>query len=66
MRITWLLEDVSQIWGSVKVALEDANWLHRRGHQVTVLSRSSPPSWMQLECAFQQVPDFRTEDLPVA
>jgi len=66
MRITWLLEDASQIWGGVKVALEDANWLHRRGHEVTVLSRSGPPAWMQLECAFQQVADFHPEHLPDA
>lgn len=66
MRITWLLEDASQIWGGVKVALEDANWLHRRGHEVTVLSRSGPPAWMQLECAFRQVQDFRPEHLPDA
>ncbi|HEX5052425.1 MAG TPA: glycosyltransferase family 4 protein, partial [Planctomycetota bacterium] len=64
MRITWLLEAADQLWGGVKVALEDANWLHRRGHQVTVLSRSGPPSWMRLECAFQRVPCFRPEHLP--
>lgn len=64
MRITWLLECADQLWGGVKVALEDANWLHRRGHQVTVLSRSGPPSWMRLECAFRRVQDFRPEHLP--
>ncbi|MCR9244895.1 MAG: glycosyltransferase [bacterium] len=66
MRITWLLEDASQIWGGVKVALEDANWLQRNGHEVTVLSRSGPPEWMQLECRFEQVEDFRPEHLPAA
>ena len=66
MRITWLLEDTSQIWGGVKVALEDANWLHRRGHRVTVLSRSVPPSWMRLECDFRQVRDFQPANLPDA
>lgn len=64
MRITFLLEVADQIWGGVKVALEDANWLSRRGHQVTVVSRSGPPQWMTLECAFQQVEDFRPENLP--
>ena len=64
MRITWLLECADQLWGGIKVALEDANWLHRRGHQVTVLSRSGPPSWMRLECAFRRVQDFRPENLP--
>lgn len=66
MRITWLLEVADQLWGGVKVALEDANWLHRNGHQVTVLSRSGPPSWMRLECTFQRVQDFRPEHLPDA
>lgn len=66
MRITFLLEVADQIWGGVKVALEDANWLSQRGHQVTVISRSGPPSWMELHCGFQQVGDFRPENLPDA
>ena len=64
MRITWLLEVADQLWGGVKVALEDANWLSRRGHQVTVVSRSGPPAWMKLDCEFRQVADFRPENLP--
>lgn len=64
MRITVLLEVADQLWGGVKVALEDANWLSRRGHQVTVVSRSGPPAWMDLDCAFQRVTDFRPENLP--
>lgn len=64
MRITWLLETADQLWGGVKVALENANWLQRRGHQVTVVSRSGPPPWMRLTCAFRQVADFRAENLP--
>jgi glycosyltransferase involved in cell wall biosynthesis len=64
MRITWLLETADQLWGGVKVALEDANWLQRRGHQVTVVSRSGPPAWLRLDCAFRRVADFRPENLP--
>ena len=64
MRITILLEVADQLSAEVKVALEDANWLSRNGHQVTVVSRSPQPSWMQLDCAFSQVPDFRPEHLP--
>jgi glycosyltransferase involved in cell wall biosynthesis len=64
MRITWLLETADQLWGGVKVALEDANWLQRRGHDVTVVARSGPPAWMQLECAFRQVASFHAEHLP--
>lgn len=66
MRITWLLERCDALWGGVKVALEDANWLADRGHEVTVLSRSGPPGWMALRCAFRQVPDFAPARLPVA
>ncbi len=64
MRITWLLEVADQLWGGVKVALENANWLHRRGHEVTVVSRSRAPSWMRIECRFLQVQDFHPEHLP--
>lgn len=66
MRITWLLEVADQLWGGVKKALEDANWLSARGHQVTVLSRSGPPSWMQLQCTFRQVPDFQGQQIPAS
>lgn len=64
MRITWLLEVADQLWGGVKVALEDANWLQLAGHEVTVVSRSGPPAWLPLACEFRRVPDFRTEHLP--
>ena len=66
MRITWLLEVADQLWGGVKVALENANWQHRQGHRVTVVSRSGPPAWMQLACDFRRVQDFRSEHLPDA
>ncbi len=64
MRITWLLEATDEIWGGVKVALEDANWLHDRGHQVTVLSRTGPPAWMELRCPFRRVAAFTAETVP--
>jgi glycosyltransferase involved in cell wall biosynthesis len=66
MRITWLLETADQLWGGVKVALEDANWLHHHGHEVTVVSRSGPPAWMRVECGFRTVQDFRPDHLPDA
>ena len=66
MRITWLLEVADQLWGGVKVALENANWLQQQGHQVTVVSRSGPPTWMQLACDFRRVQDFRGDHLPDA
>lgn len=66
MRITWLLEVADQLWGGVKVALENANWLQQRGHRVTVVSRSHAPRWMQLACEFRRVPDFHASNLPDA
>jgi tetratricopeptide (TPR) repeat protein len=66
MRITFLLEVANQTGGGVKLVLEDADWLSRRGHQVTVVSRSGPPTWTKLDCAFQQVENFRPEHLPDA
>jgi len=66
MRITWLLESADQLWGGVKVALENANWLQQQGHQVTVVSRSGPPAWMQLQCRFARVQDFHGDHLPDA
>lgn len=66
MRITLLVEIADQIWGGGKVAVEDANSLTRRGHQVTVISRSAPPDWVKLECQFVQVTNFRPENFPDA
>ena len=66
MRITLLVEIADQIRGGGKLALENANSLSRNGHQVTVVSRSTPPDWMKLECQFLQVSDFRPANLPDA
>lgn len=66
MRIVWLLERTDQLWGGVKVALTDANWLADRGHDVTVLSKSGPPSWMELRCAFRQVGALTPDEVPPA
>ena len=66
MRIVWLLERTDQLWGGVKVALTDANWLARRGHDVTVLSRTAPPAWLDLQCAFQRVDTLSPAVVPPA
>ena len=64
MRITWLFEQADQLWGGNKVALEDANWLAERGHAVTVISKSGPPAWMDLRCAFRRTTSFEPNELP--
>ncbi|MGE3171427.1 MAG: glycosyltransferase [Planctomycetota bacterium] len=64
MRIVFLFERTDQLWGGVKVALTDANWLSARGHDVTVVSRSGPPDWMDLRCGFRQVQQLDQAALP--
>ncbi len=66
MRILYLIEVAANIWGGVRSALEDANALQRRGHTVTVLSKSAAPTWMPLDCTFVTVPDFEAHNLPAA
>lgn len=66
MKIVFLLETASDLWGGVKIVLEDANGLTDRGHDVTVLARSGPPDWMRLRCGFTTVPDFAPERVPEA
>src|SRR5262245_24415172 len=66
MRIVYLLETAAEIWGGVKSVLEDANLLHDRGHEVTVLARSAAPGWMSLRARFAQVPDFDPARIPEA
>ena len=66
MRIVYVFERTDQLWGGVKVALTDANWLAARGHDVTVVSRSGPPSWMQVRCAFVQQATLDAAAMPEA
>ena len=66
MRIVYVFERTDQLWGGVKVALNDANWLAARGHEVTVVSRSGPPSWMQVRCAFVQQATLDAATMPDA
>jgi glycosyltransferase involved in cell wall biosynthesis len=64
MRITYLFEDTATLWGGVKAALDDANALVARGHEVTVVSKSAPPAWMDLETRFLRVTEFDAESVP--
>lgn len=64
MRIAYLLERADQLWGGVKVVLDDANWLAARGHDVTVVTRSGPPEWMDLRCRLVQVATFEPHHVP--
>ncbi len=64
MRITYLIEDATRIWGGVKAVFDAANALHARGHDVTIVSRSAGPTWTQLNCTFAQSPSFDRRDIP--
>ncbi|MCA8944245.1 MAG: glycosyltransferase [Planctomycetes bacterium] len=64
MRITYLVEDSTRIWGGVKAVFDAANALHDRGHVVTVVSRSTRPQWMDLRCEFVQTEQFEASSIP--
>lgn len=65
LRVNVLLEDTT-LFGGVKIALHHANLLHRRGHQVRVVSRGPRPGWFELEAPFLQVPSFEKDRVPPA
>jgi glycosyltransferase involved in cell wall biosynthesis len=65
LSVVYLLDD-TVLFGGVKVILNQANLLTRRGHSVTVLSRGPLPDWMRLESKFRQVEDFNRQNTPPA
>lgn len=66
MRIVYLMESAADLWGGVKVVLEDANALHDRGHHVTVMALTGRPGWMDLRCHFLQVKTLDPKLVPAA
>ena len=65
LRVNYLLEDTA-LFGGVKIQLHHANLLHRRGHEVRVISRGSRPDWYGVEAPFVTVPEFTAETVPPA
>lgn len=65
LSVLYLLDD-TVLFGGVKVILNQANLLARRGHEVTILSRGPSPEWMRLEAEFRQVSDFDRNNAPQA
>jgi len=65
LSVVYLLDD-TVLFGGVKVILNQANLLTRRGHRITVLSRGPSPDWMRIEAEFRQVPDFNRRNTPPA
>lgn len=64
-RIVYLLEDTA-LYGGVKVALEQANLLARRGWEVLVVSPGEEPAWMQLEARFVRTQGLAAHEIPPA
>jgi glycosyltransferase involved in cell wall biosynthesis len=65
LRICYLLEDTA-LFGGVKIVLQQADLLARRGHAVTIASRGPRPAWFPLETEFRQVERFEPATLPEA
>jgi glycosyltransferase involved in cell wall biosynthesis len=64
-RVNLLLEDTA-LFGGVKVTLQVADLLHRRGHAVTVVSRGPRPDWFPLEAPFVHAATFSPAVVPPA
>ncbi|MCB9880283.1 MAG: glycosyltransferase family 4 protein [Planctomycetes bacterium] len=62
MKIVYLVDDAVHPWGGVQVVLRQADALHARGHEVTVLCRSAAPTWYEPRCTFVTVDDFDATD----
>ena len=58
LRIAYLLES-TELSGGVKVVLQQAEALARRGHRVTVVSPGAPPGWFPLSRARFERSSFR-------
>lgn len=65
LRVTYLLED-TPLFGGVKVVLQQANLLARRGHEVVVVSPGPPPDWFPLRAEFRRTAGLDPPDLPAA
>lgn len=71
LRIAYLLES-ADLFGGVKVVLQQAEALARRGHRVSVVSPGPPPDWFELtgarfeRSAFADSRDLAEADVRVA
>lgn len=65
LAVTYVLEDTS-LFGGVKVVLQQASRLLRRGHRVTVVSPGQPPSWFVERLPFRHIPALDPAYFPPA
>lgn len=63
LKITYLLESTT-LWGGTKVAFEQAEALADAGHQVSILSKDTVPTWYPLKLPIIQVTDFNASTIP--
>lgn len=66
MRIVFLFESVQGLWGGVLRALDTADRLARRGHEVTVVSLDGPPVTSLQHAEFRAVHAFDAKSVPSA
>lgn len=65
LRIVYLLED-TPLFGGVKVVLQQADLMARRGHRVTIVSPGEAPSWFPLAAQFQRTTGLDPAEIPEA
>ncbi len=65
LRITYLLES-TELWGGVKVVLEQSELLSKAGHHVNLLSKDSGPTWYSCKVPIIQVSDFNEATIPAS
>ena len=65
MKIVYVVESL-ELSGGVKVIVEHAEELRRRGHDATILSLEPPVSWMEVPVPVTVVPRIEEATLPAA
>ncbi len=65
MRIVYVLESL-ELSGGVKVVVEQAEGLARRGHEVSIVTRDARHGWLPVGVPVSQVPAFDATTLPEA
>ncbi|HXL01706.1 MAG TPA: methyltransferase domain-containing protein, partial [Candidatus Atribacteria bacterium] len=63
MNITYVLPDTS-LWGGIKIPLEQASRLHKRGHRVRVIAVKDKPDWFKIDFEFISVPKLTPRVIP--
>jgi len=65
MRVVYLL-DGTELFGGVKVVLQHAAMLRRRGYEVLIVARGDRPAWYRLEAPFVSTDTFNRDTVPSA